>query len=223
MRRSGQRRPPPPCCVLAAGPRPRPFLLLPCRRRTTFTTCGITEQPLTAPVVLDFLGQSFYNRQAVVEWLLAKKGVLADDAALYAHLNRLRQSGAALDHLTSMKDVFAVTLPAAPAAAAAPRLDAEGGDGGDPAPAHCPVTDLACDAVPFVGLAGCGHVCAERALREAGDAACGVCGEAIAPGDVVHILGSEEQVEALRALLPGRRAAKAKKAAGGKRKARPPE
>lgn len=89
-----------------------------------------------------------------------------------------------------------------------------------PAPYTCPITALRCDRHPFVALRGCGHVMAERALREAArDGTCPTCGARFSEeaGDVVPLLPDEEALERLRELLPGRRKQRRPK---GKRKGR---
>lgn len=47
-----------------------------------------------------------YSKQSVLEWLLARAGTFADDEALHRHMNVLRESGDAFDHITSMKCVM---------------------------------------------------------------------------------------------------------------------
>lgn len=91
-------------------------------RRVRWSTCSLSGEPLAAPIVADYLG-ALYNRAAVLEFLLARKGNFeaaasgssgscrtgdAEQAALYRHLNRLRELGEALEHLTSMRWVLAV-------------------------------------------------------------------------------------------------------------------
>ena len=44
-----------------------------------------------------------YNKQAVLEWLLARAGTFAVDEALHRHMNVLRESGDAFNHNASMK------------------------------------------------------------------------------------------------------------------------
>ena len=47
-------------------------------RETQWSTCTLSGQPLREPVVADFLG-SLYNREVVLEFLLARSGLLVDD------------------------------------------------------------------------------------------------------------------------------------------------
>lgn len=105
------------------------------------------------------------------------------------------------------RDVF--PLAYAPAAPVEVATDAAGA--ADPVlatPYTCPITSLCCDRHAFVALRPCGHVFAERAVREAArDGTCPTCGMAFSEEaeDVVPLLPSEEQLERLRELLPGRR------------------
>lgn len=179
-------------------------------RVTRWSSCALSGQPLAAPVVACFLGR-LYNKSAVLEFLLARAGHFAAEADAHRYINQLRESGDAFDHITSMKDVF--PLQYAPATAPADAQAVATGADGDvdpllPAPFSCPITQLRCDVYPFAALRPCGHVFSERALKEAaGDGTCPTCGAAFsaADNDVVPLVPSEEQVEQLRELLPGRR------------------
>ncbi|KAK9815355.1 hypothetical protein WJX72_002239 [[Myrmecia] bisecta] len=74
-------------------------------RAVKWSTCTLTGQPLKRPVAADYLG-SLYNREAVIEFLLARTGVFVDDRAQHRYLNQQRASGFAFDHLQSTKDIF---------------------------------------------------------------------------------------------------------------------
>lgn len=103
---------------------------------------------------------------------------------------------------------LAYTPPAPGAAgAAAVATDAAGAsDPALPAPYECPITHLRCDKHAFVALRPCGHLFAERAVREAaGDGSCPTCGKPFLPEDAIPLLPSEERLEQLRDLLPTRR------------------
>lgn len=69
---------------------------------TRWTTCALSGQPLQPPVVACFLG-NLYNKASVLEFLLARAGHCADDAAMHRYLNVIRTSGDAFDHITSTK------------------------------------------------------------------------------------------------------------------------
>jgi hypothetical protein len=153
---------------------------------------------LRAPVVADRLG-ALYNREAVLEWILARRGAAADAAAVHRFANQIRTSGAGFSHLTGIRDVFPVVgLPAAAAeaeaaaaaaaaggsgvsssvsrsAAAAPAAGGAGGGGSgeaaDEAPLYCcPITGLPCGRYTMVALVPCGHIISQRALERLGAA-----------------------------------------------------
>lgn len=98
-------------------------------------------------------------------------------------------------------------LQYAPAEAGAVTTAADGSaDPQLPPPYCCPVTHLRCDRHPFVALRPCGHVLAERAVREvAQDGTCPICSKPFEEEDAVPLLPTEEQEARLRELLPGRR------------------
>lgn len=83
------------------------------QRRVRWSTCALSGEPLAAPVVADYLG-ALFNRAAVLEFLLARRGNFeaaargaagGESGALYRHLNRLRELGEALGHLASLRCV----------------------------------------------------------------------------------------------------------------------
>ena len=108
--------------------------------------------------------------------------------------------------------------PAEPAKGAAVATAADGSaDPTLPAPYTCPITEARCDRHPFVALVPCGHVFAERAIREAAqDGTCPSCSTSFAEEDVVPLLPNEEQEQRLRELLPGRRKQAKRRRKGGK-------
>ncbi|KAI3437916.1 hypothetical protein D9Q98_000361 [Chlorella vulgaris] len=182
---------------------------------TRWSTCALSGQPLAAPVVACFLGR-LYNKAAVLEWLLARAGRFSEESDAHRYINQLREAGSDFDHITSMKDVFALQYE--PSNGDAPAVATTANGAADPvldAPFCCPITQLRCDHYPFVALRTCGHVLAERALKEAGaDGTCPICGApfSAADDDAVPLVPSEEQLERLVGLLPTRRRQ------GGKRK-----
>ncbi|KAL4451962.1 hypothetical protein ABPG75_007624 [Micractinium tetrahymenae] len=194
---------------------------------TQWSTCALSGERLSAPIVACFLGR-LYNKAAVLELLLARAGRFADEAAEHRYLNQLRTAGDAYDHIASLQDVFALQYEPAAADASGPAapLAASTFDGGAdpdlPAPYTCPLTHLRCDRHAFAALRPCGHIFSERALKElagggggsgiggrgsVGTAAtCPTCGAAYsAEDDVVALLPDERQLERLRELLPTRR------------------
>lgn len=120
------------------------------------------------------------------------------------------------------RDVF--PLQYSPATLDAPAVATAADGAADPvlpAPYTCPITSLRCDRYPFAALRPCGHVLAERALKEAAaDGTCPICGAAFsaADEDVVPLVPSEEQLERLQELLPRRRKQGGRKDRRGKGK-----
>jgi len=57
---------------------------------------GINPQP-------HFQALQLYNKCAVLEWLLARAGRFADEAAEHRYLNQLRTSAGAFDHIISIQ------------------------------------------------------------------------------------------------------------------------
>jgi hypothetical protein len=134
-------------------------------RAAKWTTCALSGEELSAPVVADRLGR-LYNKAAILELLLARRGAFIDDqSGLHRHLNLLA-GGADVDHLASIRSVFEVRLPP---------------DGA------CPVTQARLGAGSFVALASCGDLLSERAVKGLGG--CPACGAAFAANDVVPVNG----------------------------------
>ena len=173
-------------------------------REVQWSSCALSGEPLSpAEAVADYLG-ALYNRSAVLEFLLARQGAASDEGAAHRYLNQLRAGGGAFEHLTSACDVFTVRLDGAAAA-------------GTRGPPHrCPLSGVDCLAAPFAGLATCGHVCSDRAVKEMqAQAACAVCCVEFTADDVVPMFGSEEAVAGLRERerrrAPARRSQRRKK------------
>lgn len=55
-----------------------------------WSTCTLSGQPLRTEVVADYLG-ALYNREAVLEFLLMRSGILADDDSEVLQLGLLSQ------------------------------------------------------------------------------------------------------------------------------------
>ncbi|CAL8463661.1 g3195 [Coccomyxa elongata] len=174
-------------------------------RETSWTTCSISGHPLQNPISADYLGQ-LYNREAVVEFLLARNGSFADEEAEHRYLNQLRVAGTAFDHLHSLRDIFKVHLTPSP-----PQSGEENGSAINAAPYMCPLTELPCTKYPFVALPSCGHVFSSRAVKQMTDSQCATCSTAFEEQDVVPLNGTPEQVQALRDSMDIRRATKKRK------------
>lgn len=128
-------------------------------------TCALTQEPLTPPVVVCHMGR-LYNKEAVIEYLLAKQK--------FPHLS----------HLTALKDVRPVQLQwtnppsaATPASAASAESLASSGSSSvaisstaassESASLYaCPITGLPSNgANRFVAMSPCGCVVSERAWK----------------------------------------------------------
>jgi len=89
------------------------------RRVVVWTTCALSGVPLVTPILADPLGH-LVNKEALLELLLARKGVFADEAARHRYENLLRSSKpGAWDHIKSLKDMLTVHLTPQPTPAAA--------------------------------------------------------------------------------------------------------
>ncbi|KAK9797356.1 hypothetical protein WJX73_001887 [Symbiochloris irregularis] len=185
-------------------------------RAARWSTCTLTGEPLREPVAADFLG-SLYNKEALLEFLLVRAGVVVSEEAQHRYANQLRQSGVALDHLQSTRDMFAVQLPGPSTSA----VVQEGGGSGKLPCYECPINYVRCDRQPFSAIVGCGHVLSNRAIQQATDEQCPVCGASFDRElDIIAINGSAEAVERLTELLPARRKRKQRHSAGSKKRQR---
>ncbi|KAL3131040.1 hypothetical protein ABBQ38_000358 [Trebouxia sp. C0009 RCD-2024] len=181
-------------------------------KSTRWSTCSLSNQPLQAPIVADFLG-NLYNREAVLEFLLSKGGAFVDDSAQHRYLNQQRASRFGYEHLQSIRDVFTVHLtehadlvgqqPTTTDAEVVERF-------------ICPVTQLHSTRYPFVAIASCGHVFSDRAVKQMTDCCCATCGTKFAEAQLIPVNGTPEQVERLKAALPSRKQKQPK--SGSKRK-----
>eukprot|EP00877_Chromochloris_zofingiensis_P014395 jgi/Chrzof1/9209/Cz03g40010.t1 len=180
-------------------------------RSIAWTTCSVSEQPLQPPIVADQLGH-LYNKDALLEFLLSRKSVFADEDAKHRYANQLRTVGSSLDHIRSLKDVFTVHLtPNADCAATANRTapagaassSAPGSSSGDTAAFMCPITMLPVGRYPFSALQPCGHMFSDRALANVSGptSACPTCSTPFIHDDVIPINGTPEQIEQLRSKL----------------------
>ena len=71
-----------PYIMVACNPRhPLPSIWsASARREVRWSTCALTGQPLAPPIAADWLGNLF-NRAAVLEFLLGRAAIFADDSA----------------------------------------------------------------------------------------------------------------------------------------------
>ncbi|GIL72342.1 hypothetical protein Vretimale_4004 [Volvox reticuliferus] len=78
-------------------------------RSIAWSTCALSSQPLRSPVVACGLGR-LYNKDAVLQFLLVRKGKVTSSEAQLAYANQLRVAAGGLDHINSLKDVMEVHL-----------------------------------------------------------------------------------------------------------------
>eukprot|EP00198_Chlamydomonas_reinhardtii_P011098 XP_001700435.1 predicted protein [Chlamydomonas reinhardtii] len=81
-------------------------------RQTAWSNCALSSQPLQPPLVADGLGR-LYNKEAVLQFILCARDKVSEPEALLQYANQLRVAAGGLDHITSLRDVFDVTLTAA--------------------------------------------------------------------------------------------------------------
>lgn len=83
--------------------------------------------------------------------------------AQHRYVNQLRESGAAFQHLQSLRDIF--TLHLTPAAGQAHAGSSAGSRSAAPR-FMCPLTELPCTSYPFAALPACGHAFSSRAIAQ---------------------------------------------------------
>eukprot|EP00741_Cyanophora_paradoxa_P008135 tig00001264_g7872.t1 len=156
-----------------------------------YTTCAISEKPLVEPIVACRVGM-LYNKDAVLQCLLDKK------------------MPAGFRHVRKMKDLMQCKLTPNP------KFDEKHlKDGAHISQYICPITLLELNgAHRFNILWTCGHVIAERAMKEIPSSKCQVCETPFTDDDVVPVNGTKEEMENLRQICEQKFAAeKAAKAA----------
>ncbi|KAK3277573.1 hypothetical protein CYMTET_14428 [Cymbomonas tetramitiformis] len=160
------------------------------RAEACWSACALSGAALRSPVAACWLGR-LYNKEAVIEHILARQGSFVSEEATYAFANRLHLQEE-FGHLKTLKDIFNVHLT---------HLQTDEMLDGGLAATHfgCPVLHLRAGApgVEFQALSTCGHVISERALRQIDEQACPLCSQTYVDADVVPLYGNPEQVSAL--------------------------
>ena len=140
-----------------------------------WSTCALSHQPLSLPVVSDALG-TLYNKDAVLNHLLTaaqedKQGLEAEGEAFK-------------DRLRSLRDVVEVKF----------QLHDEKEKASAPKQTWvCPITGKALGpGVKAVYLVPCGHAFVESAIKEMGGESCLQCNEQYSPNDVIPILPTSQ-------------------------------
>ncbi|KAF5749526.1 protein RTF2 [Tripterygium wilfordii] len=148
------------------------------QRLSKWLNCGLSNEPLTEPCVIDRLGNIF-NKQALVEALLGKK--------------LPKEFG----YIKGLKDMINIKLSPIPS---------EVGERSDTR-FQCPITGLEFNGkYKFFALRNCGHVLSAKALKEVKSSSCLVCHEEFKDSDRMVINGSDEEVAALRERMEEERA-----------------
>jgi hypothetical protein len=156
------------------------------RLRAKWTTCSLSDEALSPPIVVDDLGNLF-NKAALIErHLLAKARVPA------------------LQHIAGLKDVLECRVAMRGA------REGEGEDADAEARFSCPVTRLDANGKHrFVAMRPCGCVLAERALKELPSEQCLVCGQPARAADAVLINPTEPgDLERAKLAMAARKAAR---------------
>lgn len=97
-------------------------------RLIKWSTCALSEQPLKSPIVADRFGNVF-NKEAVLRFLLNRKGIFENEEERHAFSNLKRTQGSRLDHIRKKKDVFELNI---------------GDWDSNEEPLKCPVSNLDC-------------------------------------------------------------------------------
>ncbi|KAI9833188.1 MAG: hypothetical protein M1819_003811 [Sarea resinae] len=144
-----------------------------------WTTCPISQQPLSLPVVSDREG-TLYNKDAVLEYLLPAPEHDAAAAAKKAELKK-----ALKDRILSMSDVVEVKFV---------EDKQESGDKSSRGPRWvCPITGKTLGpGTKAAYIVPCGHAFSEAAIKEvARDLKCPQCELTYRPVDIIPILSTD--------------------------------
>ncbi|KAK3172086.1 hypothetical protein OEA41_004171 [Lepraria neglecta] len=140
-----------------------------------WSTCALSHQPLSLPVVSDALG-TLYNKDAVIDHLLSAGQEDKQD---------LQARGEAFkDRLRSLRDVVEV------------KLQVQDGDEKSSATKQtwiCPVTGKALGpGVKAAYVVPCGHAFSESAIKEMGGESCLQCNEPYTADNIIPILPTSQ-------------------------------
>eukprot|EP00850_Spirogloea_muscicola_P021826 SM000263S09813 [mRNA] locus=s263:101151:103189:- [translate_table: standard] len=171
-----------------------------------WSTCALTGEPLAMPVVACGLGR-LYNRENVVQYLLARSDVFLDDSAKWRYANQ-QQYKERFSHLRSLKDVWLVHQDAQLDAGVASQSAGVDGKASSPCSQPstlravpiwtCPITGVKAGGLQtFSLLRRCGHCFSTRALRQVKDMTCSVCGVAYVLEDIISLNNNEAEEAAL--------------------------
>ncbi|OSS54876.1 hypothetical protein B5807_00212 [Epicoccum nigrum] len=148
-----------------------------------WSTCPLSRKPLAVPVVSDAAG-TLYNKDAVIEFLLAEDGREKDETGKVADMKRdgeFAELGCAGDRLKGLKDVVEVKFEIGKerTTEASGRRETW----------MCPITGRELGpGAKAVYIVPCGHAFAGSVVKEVAGSACLQCNESYAENDVIPIL-----------------------------------
>ncbi|KAA0035058.1 hypothetical protein IC582_003811 [Cucumis melo] len=143
------------------------------QRLSKWLNCALSNEPLSEPCVIDWLGNVF-NKESLVQALLEKK------------------LPKGFGHIKGLKDMIKINFSMIPG------TESRGNAISEPR-FQCPITGLEFNGkYKFFALRTCGHVLSAKALKEVKSSSCLVCHTEFTERDKFVINGSEEEVEEMR-------------------------
>ncbi|XP_066924071.1 replication termination factor 2-like [Clytia hemisphaerica] len=156
-------------------------------RKAKWSTCTISQQPLSSPVVACELGK-LYSKESIIEFLL--------DRSICETAN----------HIRNLKDVK--TLKLTPNAGFDSKASGTANEYYDTQSARfvCPVVGIEMNGkYKFYTLWSCGCVLSERAFKEVESETCHNCGEKFDKDDVIVLNAEGEDLEKMETNMKERR------------------
>ncbi|KXS22085.1 DUF602-domain-containing protein, partial [Gonapodya prolifera JEL478] len=167
------------------------------KARQAWFYCALSKELLASPVVVDALGR-LYNKEAIIRFLLDRKGAFGDGETLCSHIESLKDL---VDLKLSDNPAFSSASSSSSSSAA---LTA--GTKGDEVLVPrwiCPITMREMNGkYGFVYLQTCGHVFSDQAFKQVPSTTCLVCSKPFVANDVVPINSTRpEDIERLQARM----------------------
>ncbi|CAN8301453.1 unnamed protein product [Cochlearia groenlandica] len=161
------------------------------QRLSKWLNCALSNEPLSEPCVIDFLGNLF-NKEALVNAMLSKK---------------LPKQ---FSYIKGLKDMVNIKLT--------PVAGSDGSMDTTSAQFQCPVSGFEFNGnYKFFALRGCGHVMSAKAMKEVKSSSCLVCHADVKESDKIAINGTEEEVSLLREKMEEEKAKLREKKVGSKK------
>jgi len=157
-------------------------------RSAKWTSCTITQQTLTTPIVLCELGR-MYSKESMLEYILDR--TISD----------------ACSHVSSMKQVKELKLTPNPGYSTTQSAECHDQYFDTQRSLYvCPIVGTEMNGkYRFCALWGCGCVLSERALKEVDTDTCHNCGAPFHPDDVIIINPDDDDLEVLQTNMVARR------------------